>query len=137
MAQRVRVDLVDDVDGSPAEESVNFALDGVNYVIDLSAENASKLRDALSLWVDHARRTGGRRTRGRRPTGARPLTRFVSGPRAKATRSRSVAASLMRSVRPTSALTDSSLCDRLTRRVGCDAGQDSSGVALFWVVPAA
>ena len=69
MAQRVRVDLVDDVDGSPAEESVNFALDGVNYVIDLSAENASKLRDALSLWVDHARRTGGRRTRGRRPTG--------------------------------------------------------------------
>ena len=33
MAQRVRVDLVDDVDGSPAEESVNFALDGVNYVI--------------------------------------------------------------------------------------------------------
>ncbi|MGC7495274.1 histone-like nucleoid-structuring protein Lsr2, partial [Xanthomonas citri pv. citri] len=54
MAQRVRVDLVDDVDGSPAEESVNFALDGVNYVIDLSAENASKLRDALSLWVDHA-----------------------------------------------------------------------------------
>ena len=61
MAQRVRVDLVDDVDGSPAEESVNFALDGVNYVIDLSAENASKLRDALSLWVDHARRTGGRR----------------------------------------------------------------------------
>lgn len=68
MAQRVRVDLVDDVDGSPAEESVNFALDGVNYVIDLSAENASKLRDALSLWVDHARRTGGRRTRGRRPT---------------------------------------------------------------------
>lgn len=69
MAQRVRVDLVDDVDGSPAEESVNFALDGVNYVIDLSAENASKLRDALSLWVDHARRTGGRRTRGRSPTG--------------------------------------------------------------------
>ena len=69
MAQRVRVDLVDDVDGSPAEESVNFALDGVNYVIDLSAENASKLRDALSLWVDHARRTGGRRTRGRRRTG--------------------------------------------------------------------
>jgi len=69
MAQRVRVDLVDDVDGSPAEESVNFALDGVNYEIDLSAENESKLRDALSLWVDHARRTGGRRTRGRRPTG--------------------------------------------------------------------
>ncbi|GAE80518.1 lsr2 family protein [Cutibacterium acnes JCM 18920] len=122
MAQRVRVDLVDDVDGSPAEESVNFALDGVNYVIDLSAENASKLRDALSLWVDHARRTGGRRTRGRRPTGGPTANEVRQWLRARATRSRSVAASPMRSVRPTSALTDSSLCDRLTRRVGCDAG---------------
>ena len=54
MAQRVRVDLVDDVDGSPAEESVNFALDGVNYVIDLSAENASKLRDACLLYTSDA-----------------------------------------------------------------------------------
>lgn len=69
MAQRVRVDLVDDLDGAPAEESVNFSLDGVNYVIDLSSDNAAKLREEFAPWVGAARRTGGRRTRGRRPTG--------------------------------------------------------------------
>jgi len=61
MAQRVNVVLVDDVDGNDAVETVSFALDGVEYEIDLSEENANKLRDSLSLYVGHARRTGGRR----------------------------------------------------------------------------
>ncbi|AZZ38716.1 Lsr2 family protein [Acidipropionibacterium jensenii] len=69
MAQRVRVDLVDDIDGTPADESVAFAVDGVNYVIDLSAANAQKLRDSLAVWIGAARRTGGRRSRGHRPSG--------------------------------------------------------------------
>ncbi|WP_130866243.1 histone-like nucleoid-structuring protein Lsr2 [Acidipropionibacterium timonense] len=69
MAQRVRVDLVDDLDGTTAEESVNFALDGVSYIIDLSSANAAQLREDLAKWVGAARRTGGRRTRGHRPTG--------------------------------------------------------------------
>ena len=59
MAQRVRVDLVDDIDGSAAEESVEFALDGVSYVIDLSTENAAELRETLAKWTKSARRTGG------------------------------------------------------------------------------
>ena len=64
MAQRVNVVLVDDLDGSDADETVTFALDGTEYEIDLSSENAAKLRDALGVWVGHARRTGGRRRRG-------------------------------------------------------------------------
>lgn len=66
MAQRVQVMLVDDIDGGDAAETVSFALDGVSYEIDLSEANATKLRDALSTWVGHARRAGGRRTTGRR-----------------------------------------------------------------------
>ena len=66
MAQRVRVDLVDDIDGSAAEQSVEFALDGVSYVIDLSTENAAELRETLAKWTKSARRTGGRHSRGRR-----------------------------------------------------------------------
>jgi hypothetical protein len=66
MAQRVNVVLVDDIDGSDASETVGFALDGVDYEIDLSDKHASDLRDALSLYVGHARRTGGRRKGGRR-----------------------------------------------------------------------
>lgn len=61
MAQRVQYILEDDLDGSPAAESVNFALDGVTYVIDLSEENAEKLREDFGQWIGHARRSGGRR----------------------------------------------------------------------------
>jgi hypothetical protein len=64
MAQRVNVVLVDDIDGNDAVETVTFALDGVEYEIDLSAENADKLRESLSLFIGHGRRTGGRRRSG-------------------------------------------------------------------------
>ena len=70
MAQRVNVVLVDDIDGADAAETVSFALDGVDYEIDLSDKHASELRNAFSLYVGHARRTGGRRKSGRRASSA-------------------------------------------------------------------
>lgn len=71
MAQKVFVSLVDDLDGSEAEETVEFGLDGVTYEIDLSAENAEELRDALAQYVEHARRAGGRK-RTTRATASKP-----------------------------------------------------------------
>lgn len=72
MAQKVNVVLVDDLDGSEAEESVSFALDGVSYEIDLSAKNAEKLRNTLATYINAARRVGGRAVRGRgRPQAAK------------------------------------------------------------------
>jgi hypothetical protein len=65
MAQKVLVSLVDDLDGSEADETVEFGLDGINYSIDLSNENAEELRDALAQYVEHARRAGGRKRAGR------------------------------------------------------------------------
>jgi nucleoid-associated protein Lsr2 len=61
MAQKVTVSLVDDMDGSTAAETVEFGLDGVSYEIDLSDDNAKRLRDALAGYVTNARRAGGRR----------------------------------------------------------------------------
>lgn len=61
MAQRVTVQLVDDLDGSAAEETVPFALDGVSYKIDLNGKHAKKLRSVFSVYLQHGRRTGGRR----------------------------------------------------------------------------
>lgn len=69
MAQKVQVLLVDDVDGGTADETVTFGLDGVTYEIDLTAENAAKLRDALAPWVGHGRRVGGRSSSGRASSG--------------------------------------------------------------------
>jgi hypothetical protein len=72
MAQQVTVSLVDDLDGTSAEETVEFGLDGVSYQIDLSDGNASRLRDALVEYVDHARRAGGRKRSPGRPAAGRP-----------------------------------------------------------------
>jgi len=73
MAQRVQVLLVDDLDGGTAAETIPFSLDGVSYEIDLSEENAAKLRDDFATWTAHARRASGRsrQTGGRRQGGTR------------------------------------------------------------------
>ncbi|WP_431962046.1 histone-like nucleoid-structuring protein Lsr2 [Actinacidiphila sp. bgisy160] len=70
MAQKVQVLLVDDLDGGEADETVTFALDGVTYEIDLTTDNADKLRGLLGPYVDKGRRTGGRAGRGRAVKGA-------------------------------------------------------------------
>ena len=63
MAQKVQVILTDDLDGGEADESVQFAIDGVSYEIDLSEANAEALREALTPFVEAARRVGGRSVR--------------------------------------------------------------------------
>ena len=66
MAQKVIVELVDDLDGTASEDisTVSFGLDGVDYEIDLTDDNASRLREGLASFVAAARRTGGRIKRG-------------------------------------------------------------------------
>jgi hypothetical protein len=64
VAQKVTVSLIDDLDGDKADETVEFGLDGKNYEIDLSADNARRLRNALADFVEAARRPGGRRRSG-------------------------------------------------------------------------
>jgi hypothetical protein len=62
--------LTDDLDGKelPLDEgeTVSFALDGVNYEIDLGKKNAQKLRDDLSAYASAGRRAEGRGRTGRR-----------------------------------------------------------------------
>jgi nucleoid-associated protein Lsr2 len=74
VAKHVNVMLVDDLDGSAAQETVSFGLDGRQYDVDLSAANAAQLRDALAAFVAVARRGSGRVRQ--RPVGvnaARPV----------------------------------------------------------------
>ncbi|MFZ2177404.1 MAG: Lsr2 family protein [Rhodococcus sp. (in: high G+C Gram-positive bacteria)] len=62
MAKKVTVTLIDDVDQeASADETVEFGLDGVQYEIDLSSENAAKLREQLDVWVSHARKVSSRK----------------------------------------------------------------------------
>ncbi len=52
--------LEDDLDGSEGSKTVSFALDGVEYTIDLNEAHANELREALSRFTQAARKTGGR-----------------------------------------------------------------------------
>ena len=64
--------LVDDLDGGEASETVEFGLDGTSYEIDLSEDNAKKLRDTLAPYIGEGRRLGARRRSGRGRAAARP-----------------------------------------------------------------
>lgn len=56
--------LIDDLDGTTAAETVQFALDGTSYEIDLSEKNAAALRSAVSPYTSRASTAGHqRRTR--------------------------------------------------------------------------
>lgn len=65
MAQRTRIELVDDLDGTVLDEgdgeTVTFSLTGVSYEIDLSRSNAEALRSVLEPYITAGRRVGGSR----------------------------------------------------------------------------
>ena len=69
MAQKVLVQLVDDLDGTTSDgvTTVQFGLDGVAFEIDLTDSNADRLRKVFADYVNSGRRTGGRVKRGVRP----------------------------------------------------------------------
>ena len=69
MARKVVVELVDDIDGTvfgDDGESIRYAVDGVEYVIDLKDEHAKELRETFEYYIAHSTRVGGRRPRAER-----------------------------------------------------------------------
>ncbi|WP_454698260.1 histone-like nucleoid-structuring protein Lsr2 [Arthrobacter humicola] len=70
MAKRVITTLEDDLDGSEANETITFAIDGAEYEIDLNNAHASELREAMTKYTAVARKTAGR---------ARPARRAGAG----------------------------------------------------------
>jgi Lsr2 len=71
MAQRIQAYFIDDIDGSEAEGTVRFGLDGAEYEIDLSTAHAKELRNTLERYIQAARRvTGAGSRRARRERNA-------------------------------------------------------------------
>jgi hypothetical protein len=62
MATRTVIELIDDLDGSEATETIRFGLDGTEYEIDLAGQNADELRGILGRFVGAGRKTAGGRT---------------------------------------------------------------------------
>jgi hypothetical protein len=89
MAQRVVHQLIDDIDGKHADESLTFGLDGVQYQIDLSSTNAQRLRDAIAPYAaagTRIGRDGAAVTRRGRSGGAPGATRVEDRKRSRAIR---------------------------------------------------
>jgi hypothetical protein len=57
MATKVILALIDDIDGSDADETVSFSLDTVDYAIELAERNAAALRESLATYIAAARKT--------------------------------------------------------------------------------
>ena len=91
MAQKIQTLFVDDLDGSEAEGTVRFGLDGANYEIDLSTVHAEELRNVLAPYARAGRRSlappAGPPGTKVRPlqTGSAPM-RYATGPRRTAWR---------------------------------------------------
>lgn len=79
MARKIHVQLIDDLSGEDAQETIRFSLDGTNYEIDLSADNAAELRGTLERYAAKGRRlrgSTGPRT-GRAPSMSRDETQKI------------------------------------------------------------
>ncbi|QYA99883.1 Lsr2 family protein (plasmid) [Rhodococcus sp. USK10] len=66
MARKVVVEMVDDIDGTAFGEdgeSISYAVDGIEYVIDLKDEHAKELRETFDYYITHSTRVGGRKHR--------------------------------------------------------------------------
>jgi hypothetical protein len=68
--QRVEVRLEDDLTGGPADETVKFGLEGMDYEVDLSSRHAAEFRRQLAPFVERARRVRSQRSRARARTAA-------------------------------------------------------------------
>jgi hypothetical protein len=70
MAKQTVVQLVDDLDGSPATSTVRFGWSGSDYQIDLSSENARAFEAAIAPYLSAAKRVTAARRGGRRQAAA-------------------------------------------------------------------
>jgi hypothetical protein len=67
MAQKMIVEVLDDIDGTPADGTVTFTVDGVAYEIDLNQKHADQLAKAIRPFVEKARKVSTRRKSGSAP----------------------------------------------------------------------
>ena len=64
--------LIDDLDGTEADETVTFTIDGTSTEIDLSKQNAANLRKALAEYAKHGRTVATPRVGSARRSSAKP-----------------------------------------------------------------
>lgn len=59
--QKVETVRTDDLDGSAADSTIRFGLDGAEYEIDLNDEHANTFRESVAEYIAAARKVSGTR----------------------------------------------------------------------------
>jgi hypothetical protein len=77
--------IIDDIDGTPGAQEVEFSYAGTTYTIDLSEENRAALRQALNPYIEAATQVGGGRTESSSTRGSAAAAKGRPKSRAKAT----------------------------------------------------
>ena len=58
MAKKIFTQLIDDIDGSVIDdesgETIEFSVNGVDYLVDLKAKNASDFHRKIGYYIEHA-----------------------------------------------------------------------------------
>lgn len=55
MVKKIEYILIDDIDGSPAQETVRFSVGGDHYEIELNEVHLEQFNRSLEKWISHAR----------------------------------------------------------------------------------
>lgn len=58
------VEVVDDFDGTPADQTVRFSFNGASYEIDLNRAHFEEFAEAIQPYIKAGRKTGSTRRRG-------------------------------------------------------------------------
>src|SRR5262245_6119670 len=90
MATEVIRRLVDDLDGSDADGTIQFSIDGITYEIDLNTKNAKKLAKVFDKLINKGRRMPAVRGRAGRPARARNTQPAVVSSTADAGRNKEI-----------------------------------------------
>src|SRR6476646_2521364 len=72
MAQVVTRTFIDDIDGTEAERTFAYTVDGIDYEIDLSTENIKEFNEAIAGFVESSRKAPRSAGRKARVVGAKP-----------------------------------------------------------------
>lgn len=74
MTQRMKIELISDLDGGHADETVHFGIDGTNYQIDLSTADARALRKVLEQYAKAGRKLPASASKGGKAASAASTT---------------------------------------------------------------
>lgn len=66
MAQRVLVQILDDLNGEEGAEPIAYSYGGYDYEIDLTEENQEAFFEAIRVYIEASRTTSKRKSRGKK-----------------------------------------------------------------------